>query len=111
MMMKRISLSLLVAGMGFILYSCASSIPRADDTHEAWAQKYWGEIHLSEARDIYAANCSGCHSLHSPLEHTKDEWSTLFAEMAGRAHMSSRDSISVIAYLETYSKGNDLTMR
>ncbi len=110
-MMKKISLSFFIAGTGFILYSCASSIPCADDIHQQWAQKHWGEIHLSQARDLYAANCSGCHSLHAPSEHTADEWSRLFAEMSGKAHLSANDSVAVIAYLETYSKGNDLTIR
>ena len=109
--MKKVSLSLLITGMGFILFSCASSIPRVDGAHEAWAQKHWGNIRLAEARQLYVTNCSGCHAVHSPSEHTQEEWSKLFAEMAGKAHMSAIDSTSVLAYLESYSKGNDLSNR
>jgi hypothetical protein len=109
--MKKITIYLLLAAMGFLLYSCASSIPRSDAVHQAWAEKHWGNIHLSEARDLYISNCSGCHSLHLPAEHTKDEWSILFAEMAGRAHMTEHDSIAVIAYLETYSKDDRMKIQ
>ena len=100
--MKKISIYLLLVVLGFALYSCASSIPTADKAHEEWAQKRWANINLSEGRSAYAANCSGCHSLHSPFEHTQNEWITLFGEMAGKSHMSARDSISVLAYLETF---------
>ena len=106
--MIKITKYFLLIGFGFALYSCASSIPYADAMHEQWAQKHWTNIRLSEARGIYAANCSGCHALHSPVEHTEMEWQTLFAEMAGKAHMSSTDSVAVFAYLETYSKDNRL---
>jgi nitrate/TMAO reductase-like tetraheme cytochrome c subunit len=104
--MKKINFYLILILAGFVLYSCASSIPRSDAVHEQWAQKQWKNIHLSEARDAYTANCSGCHMLHSPAEHTQAEWIKLFDEMAWKAHMSAADSIKVIAYLETYSKDN-----
>jgi nitrate/TMAO reductase-like tetraheme cytochrome c subunit len=106
--MRTFTLYLLTLGLGFTLYSCASSIPRSDAVHQAWAEKEWHNIHLDEARDLYAANCSGCHSLHAPGEHTQAEWIKLFDEMAGRAHMTPSDSVSVLAYLVTYSRNNDL---
>jgi hypothetical protein len=109
--MKKITTYFFIAGFGFILFSCASSIPRADALHEEWAQKRWPNIHLTEARKIYAANCSGCHSLHSPAEHTQKEWVVLFDEMAWKAHMVSSDSVQVLAYLETFSKDNNLQMK
>jgi len=102
--MKKISLLLLVSISGIALYSCACSIPRADEAHEAWAQRRWNGTHLSEARKVYANNCSGCHTLHSPMEHTQKEWGLLYAEMEGKAHMNARDSIAVFAYLESFSK-------
>jgi hypothetical protein len=71
--MKNFAKLLLSLLLGSALYSCASSIPTADSIHEQWAQKRWRDIHLSEARKIYADNCSGCHSLHSPMEHTQKE--------------------------------------
>jgi hypothetical protein len=104
--MKKISLLLFLITLAFTLYSCASSIPRVDAVHEEWAQRRWGEIHLSEARKLYADNCSGCHSLHSPMEHTEKEWEALIGEMAGKAHLNPRDSVSVLAYLESFSKDN-----
>ena len=106
--MRKVTICLFIAGLGFTLYSCASSIPRSDASHEAWAQKRWNNIHLTDARKLYASNCSGCHSLHSPAEHTQDEWAILFAEMAVKAHMNPQDSISVLAYLETFSRDNRL---
>jgi len=92
---------------GAALYSCASSIPGADATHEKWAQARW-HVSIAEARSVYVANCSGCHGLHSPAEHTQEEWMKLFDEMAIKAHMSSSDSMKVLAYLQTYSKDNQL---
>src|SRR5437868_12093895 len=106
--MNKITLYLLLLMTGFALYSCATSIPHADAAHQAWAQKHWQNVNLSEARNLYADHCSGCHNLHSPAEHTQSEWIKLFDEMAMKAHMSPRDSISVLAYLEAYSKDNTL---
>ena len=107
--MKKFSLLLFFITLGSALYSCVSSIPRVDALHEEWAQKRWRDIHLSEARKIYTDNCSGCHGLHSPMEHTEKEWSVLFGEMAGKAHLNTRDSVSIFAYLESFSKDNSLS--
>jgi len=106
--MKKFTIYLFITGVAMALYSCASSIPYADAAHIEWAQKHWQNIDLYEARNTYAANCSGCHALHSPGEHTQDEWVKLFDEMAMKAHVTPRDSISVLVYLETYSKDNRL---
>ena len=103
----KFTIYLFFIGIAMSLYSCANSIPTADKAHESWAQKHWGNINLSEGRSAYAENCSGCHSLHSPAEHTKGEWVQLFEEMASKAHMTPADSMKVFAYLETYSKDNN----
>jgi len=106
--MKKISVILLILTLGTALYSCASSIPNVDARHQEWAQKHWKNVHLGEARKLYADNCSGCHSLHAPMEHTLKEWTVLFGEMAGKAHLNVQDSTSVLAYLESFSKDNFL---
>ncbi len=106
--MKKITAPCLIMLLGFIMYSCGSSIPLSDATHEAWAKKRWSNIDLSVSRELYVTNCSGCHRLHSPKEYTMGEWGVIFSEMSVKAHMSEQDSISVIAYLLTYSKNNDL---
>ena len=96
--------------LGLTLYSCASSIPRPDASHQAWAEKHWSNIDLNDGREAYVKNCSGCHNLHSPAEHTEKEWDVLFGEMASKSKMNAKDSISVIAYLEAFSKDNRLLM-
>jgi hypothetical protein len=106
--MNKITLYLLLLLTGLALYACASSIPQVDAMHQKWAQQHWQNVNLIEARSLYVAHCSGCHSLHSPAEHTQDEWMRLFDEMAVKAHMAPGDSISVLAYLEAYSKDNRL---
>ena len=107
-MIKNITLYFFIVGLGCILYSCASSIPHSDASHQLWAEKRWAAVHLDEGRSLYVTNCSGCHSLHSPLEHTEIEWTKLFDEMASKAHMTQQDSTSVLAYLVTYSKDNNI---
>lgn len=102
--MNRISIIILLLILGMTLYSCSSSIPQPDATHSAWAKKHWISIDLAEGRKAYVANCSGCHSLHLPAEHTSDEWNVLFGEMVSKTGMNARDSVSVLAYLETFSK-------
>ncbi|MDP4220413.1 MAG: hypothetical protein Q8916_12385 [Bacteroidota bacterium] len=98
----------LFAALGLALYSCASTIPYSDAAHQAWADKQWHNIRLDQGRQLYATNCSGCHSLHAPAKHTQEEWLKLFDEMAGKAHMAPADSVSVLAYLVTYSRDNGL---
>jgi hypothetical protein len=106
--MRKIPKSYFFAGLCFALYSCASSIPHSDAIHQAWAEKKWKHIDLGEGRALYATNCSGCHSLHSPSEYTQIEWLKFFNEMASKAHMASQDSVSVLAYLISYGKDNNL---
>lgn len=102
--MKRISISILLLIFGMMLYSCSSSIPKPEAAHSAWAKKHWANIDLAEGRKAYVTNCSGCHSLHSPAEHTSEEWKVLFGEMVSKTGMNAGDSISVIAYLDAFSK-------
>ncbi len=106
--MQKFTFYLLITGIALVLYSCATSIPRSDSAHQAWAEKKWNTVHLDEGRSLYVTNCSGCHSLHSPLEHSQTEWTKLFDEMASKAHMTPSDSVSVLAYLVTFSKDTDM---
>ena len=107
-MMEKFTQYLLIAVLGFALFSCATSIPHSDTAHQVWAEKKWHTVNLDEGRSLYVTNCSGCHSLHSPLEHTQTEWVKLFDEMASKAHMTQQDSVTVLAYLVSFSKDIDL---
>lgn len=104
--MNKISIIILFFVLGMALYSCSSSIPKSDTAHNNWAKKHWANIDLAEGREAYVTNCSGCHALHIPSEHTGKEWNILFTDMMPRTGMNSKDSISVLAYLEAFSKDN-----
>lgn len=109
--MKTITLYILGIGLVIALYSCGTSIPHPDITHQIWAQKHWENVHLDHGREVYVRDCSGCHKLYSPLEHTQNEWVKLFGEMESKTHMSSTDSVEVIAYLQAFSKDTDLKIQ
>ncbi|HYM20259.1 MAG TPA: hypothetical protein VEW28_04550 [Candidatus Kapabacteria bacterium] len=92
----------LLLGLAFGLLACSGAIPHISDSQVAPAE--WRGIDLEHGRTVYIANCGACHGLHSPAEHTPNDWKKLFAEMAYKVHLSEQDSTAVIAYLYTASK-------
>ena len=92
---------LLLLGLAFGLIACSGAIPHISGDQ---ASSEWRGVDLEHGRSMYISSCGGCHTLHQPSEHTPAEWKTLFAEMAGKAHLSESDSTAVIAYLCTASK-------
>ncbi|MFL5322493.1 MAG: hypothetical protein ACJ790_22730 [Myxococcaceae bacterium] len=59
---------------------------------------------LNEGRQIYAARCSGCHTLFLPESRTAPEWNDMVDEMAKDAHLSANDRALIEQYLVTFAQ-------
>lgn len=59
---------------------------------------------LNEGRSLYAAHCSGCHTLHLPETRTAPEWNDMMDEMVDEAHLTVDERKLVEQYLLTFAK-------
>ena len=48
-----------------------------------------------EASELYAANCSNCHSLHEPTEFTPNQWPNVLQTMVGYTALTP-DQVNVV---------------
>ncbi|MBS1904596.1 MAG: hypothetical protein JSS75_12885 [Bacteroidetes bacterium] len=100
---RRVGAYPLLAGLAFAIFGCASAIPHLSSSEKASVPAEWANVDLEHGRAVYIKNCGACHTLHSPAEHSPDDWKKLFGEMASKTTMSQSDSTAVVAYLSLAS--------
>jgi hypothetical protein len=97
--MKRIKwlFPLLLLG---VLLSCTKSpasnlyVPASSDaTASATLQQ------LQEGRTLYINNCGSCHSLYSPDDYSKGNWTSILSVMAPNTNMSTSQVTLVTKYV------------
>lgn len=54
---------------------------------------------LQKGFKLYKENCSGCHKLYLPDEHTVDNWNSILPEMYSRTSLTSEEQILVKYYI------------
>jgi len=54
---------------------------------------------LQQGRTLYMNNCGSCHSLYSPDDYAPASWKSIVPNMAGRANLSSAQSLLVTKYV------------
>lgn len=59
---------------------------------------------LAKAKQEYEANCSMCHSLHSPKEFSANQWPSMFKAMLPRTPVTKEQSYAIIEYLQKNAK-------
>ena len=93
----------LLIGLAFVQLCCSGAIPHISASQDQLVAEGWHNVDLDHGRTTYINTCGSCHKLHSPSEHTPEEWNKLFGEMASKVHLSSSDSTSIVAYLSIAS--------
>lgn len=69
-----------------------------------------GNLPSGAGRNLFVAQCSRCHELPDPSQHTPDDWGGVVRRMQGHMEqmlgefMSQADSRQIIAYLQTASQ-------
>ena len=107
--MKRIVATSFIIFLSF-LASCTGSIPMPAERHDRWAALEWpGTTHadLTEGRRLYVENCSGCHSLKSPMDYTEKQWEKNVSEMRQKAKIKDAESQLIMKYLITAARESD----
>jgi hypothetical protein len=59
---------------------------------------------LSKGRDLYAAKCGSCHTLHTPQRRTEAEWVSAMDVMWKKAKLNDEEKGTIMKFLSTYSK-------
>jgi hypothetical protein len=56
---------------------------------------------MSDARRMYLAKCTACHSEYSPSKYTKEQWIAALDEMEKqkRVHLTQEERSLILAYL------------
>jgi hypothetical protein len=56
---------------------------------------------MSDARRMYLAKCTACHSEYSPSTYTKEQWIAALDEMEKqkRVHLTQEERSLILAYL------------
>lgn len=54
---------------------------------------------LQQGHTIYISSCGACHGLYSPDSFSKSGWSSVLANMAPRAGLSSAQTALVLKYV------------
>jgi hypothetical protein len=56
---------------------------------------------MSDARRMYLAKCTACHSEYSPSRYTKEQWIAALDEMEKqkRVHLTQEERSLILAYL------------
>lgn len=92
---------ILLAVAALLVASCATSnlpslspdlVARGRADHSSAEQ-------LASGRELFVTRCLECHTLPSVTKYTREEWSRLVREMAGRANLTAGEEQSVVAYL------------
>ena len=101
--MRRTTL-ILLAFVTLGILSCTGSIPRPTAQHHSWIQKRLGmDKDLERGYTLYVANCSGCHSLHSPSAYSDSAWAVVFPEMRQKSNLNDAEADLVLAYITSAS--------
>ena len=59
---------------------------------------------LTRGRDLYAAKCGSCHSLHTPQRRTQTVWVSAMDKMWKKAKLNEDEKTTIMKFLSTYSK-------
>ena len=76
----------LVAALVALAVACGGSRPREP---------------MTDARRMYLAKCTACHSEYSPSTYTKEQWIVALDEMEKqkRVHLTQEERSLILAYL------------
>jgi|GEM_PF-1771880 cytochrome c len=55
---------------------------------------------ISTGAELWAANCTRCHSARSPMERTASEWKTIVNHMRVRANLTKSEAFAISAYFD-----------
>ena len=89
--------SRLIAGAGLAMIVAVASFAFADDAKTpATKKKLTGE-------QLYATNCSRCHSERYPTERTEAQWKTLMLHMRVRANLPADQAKTILKYMQEES--------
>ena len=90
-------------GVAMLLGACATLeqlAPPVDDRIIA-AAELRGDARdaATHGREVFIAECRGCHSLNTPASRTEAEWSTILPEMAKKARLTPAQAADVRVYI------------
>jgi mono/diheme cytochrome c family protein len=89
--------------------SCAgdrSFLPTAEELSAAGALPRGVEIEaLRRGRAIFVTECSACHRLFPPRDHSPEQWRRIVKRMAPRASLSGSQAEDLLHYLSAAGRG------
>lgn len=59
---------------------------------------------LKAGKQLYMSKCGNCHSLKRTEDYTAAAWSPIMDRMAVKARLSESDKMTVLAYVQAFSK-------
>ncbi len=99
-------LTLMAAGLGFILFSCAPKTTEAVTAEPVENTESGGNMimndDLSQGERIFQNDCTRCHGAKPIDSHTKQQWTNILNRMTKKAQLDETDAALVTAYVMSH---------